>query len=131
MSKVKILSFNKNCNYHISDCLTKFSWEVENSLFCILKFNKKRYLFFRKNSVEILLKENSRVSLYAFGLNGYKIATKILKVHKKEVTQTLNKLKKSDYKFNSTIESQSLKPFKSRVQNINFNTKTFNLIQQQ
>lgn len=131
MRKVKIISFNKNSDYHISDCVTKFSWEVENALFCILKFNKKRYLFFRKNSVEILLKENSRFSLYAVGLNGYKIASKILKVHKKEVTQTLNKLKKSDYKFNSKIESQSLKPFKPRVQNINFYIKTFNFKQTQ
>ena len=31
-----------------------------------------------------MLKENSIVSLYAIGLNGYKIATKFLKVHQKK-----------------------------------------------
>jgi hypothetical protein len=131
MRKVKIKSFIKNSHFHISDCVTKFSWEVENSLFCILKFNKMRYLFFRKNSLEIMLKENSIVSLYAIGLNGYSTATKILKVNQKEVVQSSKILKKSDYKFNSKIESQSLKPFKPRVQNINFNIKTFNLKQTQ
>ena len=33
MKNVKIKSFIKNINYHISDCVTKFSWEVENTCF--------------------------------------------------------------------------------------------------
>mgnify|MGYP003979861303 CR=1 FL=1 len=127
MAKPKIISFKTTYNYHLSGCLARLEWKVQNHFFVILKIGKKIKFFSKKNKVDLFLYANEKAKLYAIG--DFSISSKEIEVviNKANKTSQTYQLKDHSVDFNDNIDSSEIKEINVSLTNINFEIKNINL----